>query len=234
MMVKHLVFVSIILFGLAGCGVDSDSSGTESTQDPGLVTIQPSEIGVVFERLSGDLLEPLREGTHQVNPLLYEVTVYSLEQQQYTMSSNPGEGQVQGNDGVRARTLDGEEVIVDLTVLYRINPLGTNVNIVHRTWQDRYEEDFIRPTARGIVREVVAGYTAEEIWGAMRVQVETDIQDQLATEFAAQGLELINLLIRNVTFSEAYTEMIEQTAIYQMHATQTATAAPEPVATPTP
>lgn len=232
-MVARLVLLVVILFSLVGCGANTESSpAIESSQFLNLVWIRPAEIGVVVDRWSGDLQDPLRTGIHWVNPILNEVTFYPLSQQQYTMAP-PQDGPMSPDDGVRARSQDGEEVLIYITILYRVNPVGDNVNTVHRNLQNRYEQDFIRPVARGITRDVIAGYTAEEIWGAMRVQVETDIQDQLTDELATQGLELINVLIREVTFSEAYNAVIE-TMIYEMRATQTATAAPQPDVTPTP
>ena len=186
----------------------------------GIIVVEPQERAVIFQTLSGELAEPKGPGTHIIVPIIQNATVYSVSQQQYTMSGTAYEGRIQGDDAVQGRTQDGQEVGMDITILYRINPLGENVNIVHRNLQNRYEEDFIRPTARGVVREVVAGFTAEEIYGEMRTNLESEMQDQISEQMASQGLELVNLLIRDVNFSEAFTASIEQAVVAQQEAAQ--------------
>jgi ABC-type Fe3+-siderophore transport system permease subunit len=76
----------------------------------GILIVAPQQVAVIFNTLSGELGQPRISGTHIVVPVLQEATLYPIQQQQYTMSGVPGEGQVQGNDALRGRTLDGQEV----------------------------------------------------------------------------------------------------------------------------
>jgi regulator of protease activity HflC (stomatin/prohibitin superfamily) len=185
-----------------------------SVVSQGLLVLQPQEVAVVFNTLSGNLSDqPLRSGTHIVVPVLQQVTIYPIEQQQYTMSGTATEGARQGNDAVQARTTDGQEVAIDITVLYAIDP--DKANIVHTRWQNRYQEDFIRPTVRGFAREVVSGYRAQDIYGAERGLVEEDIQERLAVRMEEEGLKLTDLLVRDINFSDQFTNAIEQAQIAQ-------------------
>lgn len=189
-----------------------------SVVSQGIIVVAPQEVAVVFQTLSGDLGEPRRAGTHVIIPVLQDATIYPIEQQQYTMSGTESEGQVQGDDAVRGRSGDGQEVIMDITLLYRINPL--DVNTVHTNLRNRYEEDFIRPTARGITREVVAGYTAEQIYGDARATMEQEMQERIGELMAVQGLDLVDLLVRDVTFSEEFSDSIEQALVADQEAEQ--------------
>ncbi|GAB4512856.1 MAG: hypothetical protein OHK0046_12990 [Anaerolineae bacterium] len=182
----------------------------------GILVVQPQEVAVVFQTVSGRLEEPRRAGTHVIIPILQTATIYPIEQQQYTMSGTVNEGEVQGNDAVRGRTQDGQEVLMDITLLYRIDP--EQVNVVHQNLRNRYEEDFIRPTARGITREVVAGFTAEQIYGEGRSDLEEQMQSRIGTLMDEQGLQLVDLLIRDVTFSEQFADSIEQALVAQQQA----------------
>lgn len=179
----------------------------------GILIVEPSERAVIFNTLSGKLEEPRSSGTHIIIPIVQQATVYSIAQDEYTMSGSPGEGVVQGNDAVRARSSDGQEVLLEVTILYRINPEGENVNRIHENLQNRYEEDFIRPTVRGVSREVVAGFTAQQIYSEARSTLEQEMQDRISEEMAGQGLELIDLLVRDITFSEEFAAAIEQAQI---------------------
>lgn len=177
----------------------------------GIIVVAPQEVAVVFETISGDLGEPRGPGTHIIIPILQEATIYPTERQEYTMSSIINEGNVQGNDSVTARTSDGQSVLLDITVIYRINPL--EVNRIHQNWQRRYEADYIRPVSRGLVREVTSNFTAERIYGEGRDDLRQQMSDSIGAALAAEGLELIDLQLREITFSDDFTAAIEQASV---------------------
>lgn len=177
----------------------------------GVIILQPNQTAVVFNTLTGSLETPRRSGTHIIVPILQQYTIYPLEQQQYTMAGAEEEGARPGDDAVRARTVDGQEVRLDVSILFGIDP--NNVNIVHQRWQMRYVNDFIRPTARGIVRDVVSRFRAEEIYGQRRGEMEDDIQELLRQRMGEEGLLLTDLLVRDINFSLQFTEAIEQAQI---------------------
>jgi len=182
----------------------------------GILIVQPQQVGVVFNTLSGNLETPLRAGTHIIIPVVQEYTLYPIEQQQYTMSGTVAEGNRSGDDAVRARTSDGQEVGLDVTVLYGINP--DLANTVHTRWRTRYPEDFIRPTVRGLVRDIVSRYNATEIYGTGRTEMEQAIQDNIETRFIEEGLTLTDLLVRDIVFSEQFSLSIENAQIAQQEA----------------
>lgn len=182
-----------------------------SVVSQGLLIVQPNEIAVVFNTLNGRLEEPRRSGTHIVIPIVNQVTIYPLQQQQYTMSGEDTGIGASGDVAVRARTTDGQEVTMDVSILFGIDP--SQVNLVHQRWQNRYVNDFIRPTSRGIVRDIVSQFTAAGIYGEARGVMETGIQDAMATRMLEEGLVLTDLLVRDINFSAQFTEAIEQAQI---------------------
>lgn len=190
-----------------------------SVVSQGILIVQPGEVAVIFNTLSGDLEEPRQPGTHIVVPVINTYTIYPTVQQNYTMSGTVGEGQRQAaDDAVRARTEDGQEISLDVSILYGVNPV--EVNTLHRRWRDRYEEDFVRPTARGIVRDVVSGFRAVQIYGVGRGDMETSMQDQIAQRMFDEGLVLTDLLVRDITFSEEFAASIERAQIAEQEAQQ--------------
>jgi prohibitin 1 len=186
----------------------------------GILIVEPSQVAVVFNTINGELGEPRRAGTHIVVPVLQSATLYPIEQQQYTMSGVPSEGAVQGDDAVRGRTSDGQEVFLDISVLFGIDP--AKANTVHVRWQNRYESDFVRPTTRGLAREVVSRYRADEIFGEQRAEVEDSLQQLLGARMDEEGFILTDLLIRDVTFSQAFTDSIERKQIAEQQAQEAA------------
>lgn len=186
----------------------------------GILIVEPRQVAVVFNTLTGELGAPRRAGTHIVIPVMQTATIYPIEQQQYTMSGIPSEGQVSGNDAVRGRTSDGQEVFLDVSVLFGIDP--DDANTVHIRWQNRYETDFVRPTIRGLAREVISRFRAEDIFGEQRAAVEDALEELMAARMEEEGFILTDLLIRDVTFSQAFTESIERKQIAEQQALEAA------------
>ncbi len=103
----------------------------------GLVEIGPTQVAVVFQRIGGNtanksLTDPLGPGVHVVIPVINEVTIYSTESRTYTMSKVPDEGQHLGDDAISARTSDGQQVDIDLSIQYSVDP--SKVNQLHLLW----------------------------------------------------------------------------------------------------
>lgn len=180
----------------------------------GLIIVQPQQVAVVFNVLGGDLRDPpLTSGVHVVVPLVNEVTFYDISQQEYTMSATEAEGAQRGDDSVQARTSDGQEVNIDVTVIYNIDP--SNANIVHLRWrsEDRIEQSFVRPTVRNLVRNEVSAFNAEALYGESRSDMETQAEDTIREAFLAEGLQLTGFLVREVNFSTEFVQAIEQKVV---------------------
>ncbi|MDL1902130.1 prohibitin family protein [Anaerolineae bacterium CFX9] len=231
-----LAFVGVVIF-LAGIGmaVMSASQGRPVARgglllsalglvaaaifgviSQGVVIVQPNEVAVVFNSVSGNLETPRLSGTHIVIPVINQVTIYPISQQQYTMTGGDDGATAQADDAVRARTIDGQEVRLDVSLLFGVDP--AQVNLVHQRWQNRYVNDFIRPTARGIVRDVVSRYRADEIYGERRGEMEAAIEDIMGIRMGQEGLILTDLLVRDINFSEQFTQAIEQAQIAEQEA----------------
>ncbi len=192
------------------------------TLGAGLVFIDQFESGVVISPLSagGVRSEPIGPGIHFVTPFIEYVDRFTTAKQEYTMSGTTGEGAVQGNDAVEARTSDGQQVYIDATVRYYADP--AKVVDLRRTWQgqDRYIQGFVRPTARNMVYNMTARYKVEDVYGVKRTELQQVINDQLSAEFTKQGLILEAFQLRNITFSPEYAQSIEQKQIAQQQSEQ--------------
>jgi regulator of protease activity HflC (stomatin/prohibitin superfamily) len=191
---------------------------TLNTLGAGLVFIQPQERGVVISALSGTGYRPaaLGPGLHWIMPYAENVVRYSISNQTYTMVAQKTEGKVQGDDSVSARTADGQQVYFDASVIYAANP--DKVVKLHIQWQGRYEEEFVRPRARALIYNRAAQYTVEQIYGSKRTELQQAIQDEISKDLEAQGLTLVQFLLRNISFSPEYATAVEQKQIAQQNA----------------
>jgi regulator of protease activity HflC (stomatin/prohibitin superfamily) len=186
----------------------------------GLVFIQPEERGVVISAVApkGYREAALQPGLHWIIPYAETVVRYPISTQTYTMSIATGEGQVQGDDSISARTLDGQEIFVDASVIYRVDP--EKVVQVHIQWQRRYDTDLVRAQARGIIRDVVSQYRVDEVVSTKRAELTSRIREALTTKLGENGLMLVDYVLRNIAFSPEYGASIEQKQIAEQQAQQ--------------
>ncbi len=178
----------------------------------GILIVQPARVAVVVNVLSGVLEEPARApGTSIIIPGLQEYIIYQTDQREYTMSGISSEGRLQGNDAVEALTVDGQEIRLDITVLYRLD--RNDVNQIHLNWQSRYETDFIRPTVRAVARDVVSQFQAEAIYGLEREALGGRISEVVARRMLEEGLTMTALLVRQIEFNDSFAQSIEEKQI---------------------
>lgn len=191
-----------------------------STVSAGLVFIQPEERGVVISAIapSGYREEPLQPGLRWIIPFFENVVTYPISRQTYTMSIAPNEGQIQGDDSITARTSDGQEIFVDASVIYAIDP--SEVVNVHIEWQDRYSDDLVRPLTRGVIRDVVSQFGVEEVVTSQRTVMVQNISEQMDVKLKDNGLVLVDFILRNITFSTEYAASVEQKQIAEQLAQQ--------------
>ncbi len=193
---------------------------TLTTLSAGIVFVEPDQRGVVISALAPDgyRKEALEPGLRWVIPFFERVEFYSISKQTYTMSGTSSEGQVQGNDSVAARTADGQEIFMDASVLFKVDP--ARVVQVHINWQKRYADDLVRPLARGIIRDVVSQYRVDEVVSTRRLEMTAEIQAEMKRKLEENGLILDDFILRNITFSPEYAASVEQKQIAEQQAQQ--------------
>lgn len=186
----------------------------------GLVFIEPQERGVVISALSptGYREQALEPGLRWIIPFAERVVRYPISRQTYTMSIAPQEGQIFGDDSITARTSDGQEVFIDASVIFEINP--AEVVEVHIRWQDRYVNELVRAQTRGIIRDAVSQFGVEEVYSTKRDQMSKMVFDDLTEKLGENGLRMVDFVLRNITFSPEYAASIEQKQISEQQAQQ--------------
>lgn len=194
-----------ILLAIVGIIVGVIFSGISQ----GILIVQPTQVAVVVNTLTGELdPNPRRGGTHIVLPVVQQPFQYPLVQQTVTMG---GATNAADSGAVVARSSDGQEVRLDISVIYSVSP--TNANTLHLNWQNRYPDEFVVPQARGILRDTVSGYEAADIYAGGREALAAAASERLSNRLAQDGLMLSDLIIRDITFSEQYSQAIEQAQV---------------------
>jgi regulator of protease activity HflC (stomatin/prohibitin superfamily) len=170
------------------------------------IQIDAGQVGVkkLFGKVQPSVLE---SGLHFINPL-FEVEKLDVKTQNYTMSVLHDEGQKQGDEAIRVLKADVLEVTIDLTVLYRLNPVDAP-RLVKETGVD-YEYKIVRPIARTRIRDNAVYYEAVALYSTKRDEFQNRIFQGIENDFKKRGLLLENLLVRNITLPAAVKSTIEQ------------------------
>jgi len=170
-----------------------------------VVQVDAGEVGVqsVFGKVQPSTLN---SGLNFVNPLA-KVVVFDAKTQNYTMSSVHDEGDKQGDDAIRVLTADGLEVVVDLTVLFRIIP--SEAPRVLREIGEDYKDKVVRPITRTMIRDNAVYYDAVALYSLKRNEFQQRIYRDIENNFKKRGLVLEQLLIRNINLPTSVKTTIE-------------------------
>jgi len=167
--------------------------------------IEAGQIGVqtLFGKVQGRILE---SGLNVVNPFV-EVKMFDTKTQNYTMSSVSSEGDKTGDDAIRVLSADGLEVIVDLTILYRIIPAEAP-NIYKEIGQN-YKDIVVRPITRTRIRDNAVYYAAVDLYSKRRDEFQARISQGIEKDLKSRGMILEQLLVRNITLPPSVRAAIE-------------------------
>ncbi len=168
--------------------------------------IDAGEIGV--QSLFGKVQdEVLTSGLNFVNPLM-DVKEIDVRTQNYTMSGVHNEGDQVGDDAIRVLTADGLEVVIDLTVLYRVEAAQAP-KIVKEIGYD-FKNVVVRPITRTKIRDNAVYYTAVDLYSVKRDEFQSRIFKTIEANLKARGLVLEQLLVRNITLPVSVKGSIEE------------------------
>jgi regulator of protease activity HflC (stomatin/prohibitin superfamily) len=148
----------------------------------------------------------LESGLHLINPLL-TITDFDIQTQNYTMSAIHAEGAQEGDDAIRVLSNDGLEVVIDLTVLYRVAP--ESAPKIFKQIGVNYTDKIVRPVTRTRIRDNAVYYDAVALYSTKRNEFQQRIYKSIEDDFKSRGLILEQLLIRNINLPASVKTTIE-------------------------
>lgn len=215
-----IAIVGLILL-LAGFGVKRSPS--DASHYGGLITkigiavmvlgvllssfkiIEPGRVGVqtLFGKVQDEVLP---SGLHVINPLV-DITTFSIQTENYTMSGVNSEGQKEGDDAIRVLSSDGLEVTIDLSVLYKVDMY--KAPFIYQNIGADYVEKIVRPVTRTAIRDNAVNYQAVDLYSVKRQEFQERINHTITANFAKNGLLLQQILVRNVSLPASVKASIE-------------------------
>lgn len=196
-----------------------------------------TEEGVLTRKLgffgkSGIQPEPYAPGTTYTFPaFITDWHVYNVALQNLEMVQAGDKGDRAGRDDIEFKTHDGNDITVDVTVSWRIDPQKTPWILEHVGGSTaEVKENLVRPGCRSIVRDVLNTMTSEEFYVSdRRFQKAEEARAELTKLMGPEGVVIERVIMGEHHFHPDYEKVIhdkklaEQTAermVSEGHAAQ--------------
>ena len=145
-------------------------------------TLNPSEGAILFYPF-GDGIDKenvQKQGFHMKAPwndrIIYDVSEISSDEIMDITDKN------------------GLPIHVDVTV--RFSPQVEKIGFLHERFKGEYKDRFVIPEARSITRQIMAQFTAEEIYSTKRAEVEATIKTETEKKFSTNYINFIDIRSR--------------------------------------
>jgi regulator of protease activity HflC (stomatin/prohibitin superfamily) len=166
--------------------------------------VGPSERAVIFYPWGQGLDKEtiIESGTHLKAPwndeIIYEISEMSSEENMDINDKN------------------GLPIHVDVTVRYF--PMPDKIGYIHEKFTKEYAARLVIPEVRSVARQVMARYTAEEIYSTKRAEVEVTIKFETEKILNANYVNATAVLIRSIKLPEQIRIAIESKLQQQQEA----------------
>ncbi len=197
-----IIFILILIAGILGFSlkkVEADEVG-----------LRVIKLGLGIWKTGPEYAKPLPPGWHPILPGFHEFVVYKKNLQTFEMTSKTGGIRKPDYPSLEVRTSDGYKVKVDITILYHI--LEGRANLVRIYYRDDQEikAKGIQAVAPGVLQNKFSELKhAEDFYNSpLRTQKSEEARKILNDYFFKQGIEILDVIIRDFEFPEEYEEAI--------------------------
>ncbi len=166
-----------------------------------IVVIPAGFVGVLFSVFGGVQQDELGEGLHIVIPVVQQVTLYDVRQQEVTLATATG-------DQINARSSEGLEIGVDVTVLYQVR--RTEAARLHQDIGPGFVNIRLRPQIRTAVRDGISDFNAADMISIERAALQRGIEAELSSSLNPDNIMILGVLLRDVRIPALITDAIEE------------------------
>ncbi len=174
--------------------------------------VQAGSVAVV--KRFGKVVTVFEPGLNWKMPFIDQTVVYRTQEIVYETSDNPSASQADYTDfQVDTATSDGQQITARYTVRFRIKPQEA-ANIVNNLGTEpEVVEKVVKQNSRVWVRTLLRNYTASQLYSGDIREAQDAIAEQLRRDFEEEGLELVFFGLRQIGFTDAYKQAVENKQI---------------------
>lgn len=191
--------------------------GTGSTE----VGVRTAKIAFIGEKGVQDrIYEPA--STHFFPPVINDWHVFDTALQNLEMSREADQGDRRGDDSIRFKTVDGNDISVNVTVAWRIDPTMAPY-LAQFVGQSTHEvgEKLVRPVSRTVIRDILNALASEEYYDAdTRFQKGTQAETRLNQYLNNEGVVVEQVLLGEHRFNDRYEQIIKEKKVAEQDASR--------------
>jgi regulator of protease activity HflC (stomatin/prohibitin superfamily) len=196
---KRSLVLLVLALGCVGC------QSTSSTE----VGVRTCLLGILEKRGEQQVYPP--GGTYLVMPFVNNWDTLPVQQQNLLMNANTEEGDRPVPDDLTFKTKDGNNVHIDVNIMWRINPANA-ADVVNRVGRsvDEIKERVVRPVSRATIRDVFNKITSEEYYHVdTKNRVAAEAREQLEKELQRFGILVDSMQVQQHRFDPEYQAAID-------------------------
>jgi regulator of protease activity HflC (stomatin/prohibitin superfamily) len=182
-----------------------------------------TEIGVRTRKIFGAGIEErvyAPGATYFFFPFLSDWATFDISLQNLEMTASVGRGDRAGEDNVEFKTTDGNDIKVNVTVAWRIDPAKA-AHILARVGSSTAEvkERLVRPACRAYVRDVLNEMHSEQYYiSSKRFEKVGHAAAKLRQELGPEGIVIEQVLLGEHRFHAEYERVIHDRKIAEQNA----------------
>ncbi|MCO4745458.1 MAG: prohibitin family protein [Proteobacteria bacterium] len=211
---RLLAVVTLIFIATLGTGC---TASTESTE----VGVRTNKWSPLAARGVVDDIYP-QGGTYFFFRPLSDWHVFDVGLQNLEMLRESGEGSRTGDDSLRFKTVDGNDISVNVTIAWTIEPQQAPylLRFVGSSTRE-VEEKLVRPVSRTVVRDVLNQLTSEEYYRAeRRFEMGEAAMLRLNAVLNSEGVLVENVLLGEHRFNTTYEQTIRDKKVAEQEASR--------------
>jgi regulator of protease activity HflC (stomatin/prohibitin superfamily) len=187
-----------------------------------------TEVGVLTRRATfGGLLgrpgiqtEVYAPGATYLFPMfLTDWHTYDVSLQNLVMARDPKKGDRTSEDDLFFKTIDGNDIRVDVTVAWAVDPKRAPylLNKVGES-TEQVKEKLVRPACRSVVRDVLNSLRSEEFYVSdKRFAKAAEARDRLAAVLEPEGILVRQVILGEHHFNPEYEKVIREKKLAEQH-----------------
>jgi len=195
------LFAFLVALPLSGCTCHS----TRSTE-VGVLTRKVGLLGTTG--VQSEVYAP--GATYFFPAIITDWTTFDVSIQNLTMVRATDRGDRQGEDDLNFKTIDGNDIRVDVTVVWQVDPKMTP-HLLQFVGEDtdQVKEKLVRPACRSIVRDVLNELHSEDFYVSdKRFEKAAKARDRLAAVLEPEGVRVSQVILGEHRFHPDYEAVI--------------------------
>jgi regulator of protease activity HflC (stomatin/prohibitin superfamily) len=180
---------------------------------------ESNEVGVRVNLLTGLDSEIYPPGGTYFLFFLSDWYTFSTKAQTLEMTANPSQVEDAAQGDLEFKTSDGNDIGVDVTVIYRLVPEQAAHVLTQVARNDEsLKESIVRPLARSIIRDVLNELTSEDVYAGKKFQAADKARAALDAALTPYGLRCDNVILGDHRFHDRYQTAINDRKVFDQQA----------------